>query len=568
MPTRVIDVGSDSTQPRLHLSRPEEKGHWVALSHCWGNVTPIKTTTLTVNTFVEGLPKELPKTFADAIFVTRALGQRYLWIDSLCIVQDSAEDWATEASRMDQVYSRALFTIVADAADNSTSGFLQPPSRQVKESKVIHYDLGANSAESEADCTGVVHVRARGELAYQLPYHGFHPDVNWTRPPEQVIRSKLSTRAWAFQERLLSPRTLHFGPNEMAWECRALCTCECSATNERTGLTTSLLKGSHALQPSHVGGELEKKGLGIIDNAWQRDIVEEYTRLHLTMDTDRLSALAGLATTTLALRPGDQYMAGLWRSTLASGLSWYTAIERASTRLPSGEASGMWSHMPTWSWAAVSGQIRHARVANVPVGSPLIKILDIEYKASAKYPMGSGPQTPASLTVWGYVVPIESLWFQHYSSSELPASHDGYDWKESTRPCYRVQWPPGVSLPNNCVAMMDVHKDIPPFDDQFRWNRLDEVEPEPDSLMLLTACTQGQVFGVILRRHTTSGDVPAYERSGFVNGSTIMKDLHRWSSVDYSHWPIDEPEWPDYDDEGQSISSLLGGIGESMIKIF
>lgn len=433
MPTRVIDVGLDNTEPRLHLSRPGEKSHWVALSHCWGNVTPIKTTTLTMEKFVKKLPNDPPKTFADAIFVTRALGQRYLWIDSLCIVQDSAEDWATEASRMDRVYSRALFTIVADAVDNRTSGFLQPPARQVRKSTVIHCDVGANSAEFGADCTGVVYVRERGELAYQLPYHGFHPEVKMERPPEEIVRSKLSTRACAFQERLLSPRTLRFGPNQMAWECRALCTCECSATNERTALTTSLLKGSHALQPSHIGGETEKDNLWIVDNAWQRDIVEEYTQLDLTVGTDRLSALAGLAARTLALRPGDQYIPGLWRNTLVSGLSWYTVAQCASIRLPGGEASEMWSHMPTWSWAELSGRIKHARVADDPVGSPLIKILLLQYKAMAKYPMASGPQAPASLLVCGYVVPIESLWFQHHSTREFECD-EACIKVESTRP--------------------------------------------------------------------------------------------------------------------------------------
>lgn len=258
----MIDVGLVNADVHLHISHAGERGQWVALSHCWGSVTPIKTTTSTLHEHVEGLPTEMPKTFADAIFVTRALGQRYLWIDSLCILQDSTDDWMAESSAMHQIYSQAILTIVADAATDSTSGFLQPPARQVKKTSIVHYDSGGAAAERDPACCGVVHVRQRGELAFQLPYHDFREDDNW-RFSEEPIHSKLSTRGWAFQERLLSPRTLHFGPSEMGWECRALCTCECSAENERTSLVTGLLKGTIALQPPHSRSYQPGKPFGI-----------------------------------------------------------------------------------------------------------------------------------------------------------------------------------------------------------------------------------------------------------------------------------------------------------------
>lgn len=282
------------------------------------------TTTSTISEFVKSLPSEMPRSFTDAIAVTRIMGHRYLWTDSLCTLQDSADDWIQESSDMDQVYSQALFTIVADAAANSSSGFLEPQARKVRKTSVVNCDL--SSFPIGAALHTAIHVRERGDLAFQLPYHDFHPGTGnpWLENPQLPVRSKLSTRAWAFHERLLSPRTLHFCPSEMAWECRALCNCECSATSERTSRTTSLLKGSIALQKPTASGESMQSVLRSLDNAWQRDIVEQYTRLGLTRDTDRLSALVRLAMKTLTLRLGDQYMAGMRRKTIREGLSWYT----------------------------------------------------------------------------------------------------------------------------------------------------------------------------------------------------------------------------------------------------
>lgn len=87
LPRRVIDVHGKS--PHLFIPPPESTGKWVALSHCWGEGNTYKTTRETLEALQHGLDWEsLPQTYRDAIMVTRALGYQYLWIDSLCIVQD------------------------------------------------------------------------------------------------------------------------------------------------------------------------------------------------------------------------------------------------------------------------------------------------------------------------------------------------------------------------------------------------------------------------------------------------------------------------------------------------
>lgn len=353
----------------------------------------------------------------------------------------------------------------------------------------------------------------------------------------------------------------------MGWECRALCTCECSATNERTSLVTGLLKGSVAIQPSPLLQELSAKQVfNHLDCAWRYDVVEQYTRLDLTVGTDRLHALAGVAAKAASLRPGDEYIAGMWRNTIVADLAWYTIPEHASVRLPGKKAAPGWPRPPSWSWASVSGKISHARLGAEGPGNPLFKVLSVHYQASAVSPMGLGPSKPAFLLAWGYVVPIQNIWYQkpgvRLITEDEPYWNDGAD----DYSCHRVSWPLGVNLPSDCIAMMDVHRALPPFDEKVVLDRLDDVEPESDLEMLLTALFGGQVYGLILRRCETSGAVPAYERVGFVNGTGVLKQFLQCNSTSCTYVPADPPIW--HHEEGMGISPTLGGIGKSMIKIW
>ncbi|KAM5383361.1 hypothetical protein ACJZ2D_002054 [Fusarium nematophilum] len=327
LPTRVISVGDDETAPRLVISEAGQQAHYAALSHCWGGSTPTKTTSSNLEAYTTSLPADLPKTFLDAIRVARALGVSYIWIDSLCIIQDCPEDWQHEASRMAQVYANAYVTIFADAAPDSTSGFLDPPARQAPAKFTLPYKTGLFRS-------GVIHVRRRGFLAEELPFH------SWTTDEDGSGRSRLSSRGWVFQERLLSPRTLHFSRNEMAWECRSVCECECSATSLRTLRTTSVMK--HFLYP-------QDPDVSLVETNWRSEIVPAYTQLDLTFPTDRLPAIEGLAKAASTLRSDDQYVSGLWRNSMKADLLWYISRGgRPSDRIVDGGA-------PTWSWASVTG---------------------------------------------------------------------------------------------------------------------------------------------------------------------------------------------------------------------
>lgn len=107
---------------RLYVTKGEKESY-ICLSHCWGDFQPIRTTTTNIEDHKKSIPWQfLPQTFQDAIDLTRFLSIRYLWIDSLCIIQDDRDDWAKESAAMASVYGNSYLTISATAAANCSKG--------------------------------------------------------------------------------------------------------------------------------------------------------------------------------------------------------------------------------------------------------------------------------------------------------------------------------------------------------------------------------------------------------------------------------------------------------------
>jgi hypothetical protein len=138
-PARLLDIGTKTSDPsRVVTMQPEQAVKYVALSYCWGTTQFIKLDSATMETLRHGVNRhDFPKTWQDAIDITFELGLRYVWIDALCILQDSPDDWASESSKMGQIYQKAFIVISADKAVESNAGFLDgmfdvpPPSRTV-----------------------------------------------------------------------------------------------------------------------------------------------------------------------------------------------------------------------------------------------------------------------------------------------------------------------------------------------------------------------------------------------------------------------------------------------------
>lgn len=364
MPTRVIDVGpaDGSSQPRLHPTGAEV-GQWATLSHCWGKTVTIKLTSDTFEERLRGIPMdEMPRNFRDAIVVTRLLGIRYLWIDSLCIIQDSSEDWLQESAKMGEIYKNCLITIAATNASESAAGFL-------------------SNRSAEVAC----HLRIDKELTSPVCVR---PKIEWYWSAEIV--GPLSRRGWTLQERLLPLRILHFGGQQMMWQCRTkslaegFCDTDHVLEEQIPGMIESSLRTTfHAklssLANNHVDGHGSKAEISqsssdsslatlshqklppsfkdpgndnnnnnnntYIYEQWYR-LIGMYSKLALTKPTDKLAAVAGIAQ-QVQLRTGDTYLAGLWKSNIRRGLQWWPNPHSILVRPSIPQA-------PSWSWAALN----------------------------------------------------------------------------------------------------------------------------------------------------------------------------------------------------------------------
>jgi hypothetical protein len=361
----VIDVGSDTHDPRIYTTS-SEIGTYVALSHCWGGAPAATTLREHLAERERCLPlDELPATFKDAIKLCRALNIKYLWIDSLCIVQDDKEEWAEEAGKMSSVYENSIFVIAADSASNCQAGCLPKrrwstafkwkmlPGTQPASPEAIFLDqdlpLLCPNRNKDGDTTVFTRLTQRneprkGEVAHKL----YNFDEGHTP-------SRLDQRGWCFQERLLGRRILHVGTSELAWECAETHDCECQFVP--TG-SSEHLRWKSELERFPRMDENESMNS---ENRWiWTNIVGEYTRRQLTYSTDRLPALAGIATTMQSNAAAD-YVCGLWKSDLLNWLCWSVARHSnnpnitdttpvVSKRQPHYQA-------PTWSWASVTGPV-------------------------------------------------------------------------------------------------------------------------------------------------------------------------------------------------------------------
>ncbi|KAI2463826.1 HET-domain-containing protein [Annulohypoxylon bovei var. microspora] len=347
LPTRVIDLGeSGSETAHLRLYEPQgKKAPYVTLSHCWGGSIPSITIEANKAARAKTLdPSGLPQNFKDAIQITRALGIRYLWIDALCIIQDSKADWFREAGRMSSVYAGAAVVLSALDAPASTAGFLAPD-------RVPLAVLG--------DAYAVQKVL---------------PELN-----DYLQTCPLVSRGWCMQERLLAPRLLHFGREQLFWECHSQFLCEDGRSY--TGESDGHVMAEFLRIRKHIGVSAAK-GARLDCGAWYQ-LLQEYTTRHFTVSTDKLPALAGAAALFKNTRPDLTYVAGLWKTDLARGLLWCAHYDHIPGRKvwgisPTDRISRLArppeKRAPSWSWAALDG---HLDFWTLRIGGFVVEVLDV-----------------------------------------------------------------------------------------------------------------------------------------------------------------------------------------------
>ncbi|CAN9358846.1 unnamed protein product [Alternaria alternata] len=339
LPKRVIEISADpSISPTLRTSN-DALGRYVVLSHCWGSKGPTKLTNALLAQFQEAIKLELlPKSFRDAIEITRRLHFRYLWIDALCIIQDNGEDWAQESGKMASYYGLSALMISATAAEDSSKGILN--ARNVLCSPMMGK-----------------------EQSYCLCEKGLQSDG-------EINGSVLATRGWAAQERILAPRILHYTTRQMWWECAQAFWCEASDKEVHRQIhgagyskpqcqrfVTEALSQENNLprHNDHNTQEISECGSEAVFwdkiRAWNR-CVREFSSRSLTVPIDKLHAIAGVAKMLNQSGELGTYWAGIWSVCLADALNWKSHYYRL--RSPPIYTA------PTWTWAGLEGEVRCA----------------------------------------------------------------------------------------------------------------------------------------------------------------------------------------------------------------
>ncbi|KAI1422497.1 heterokaryon incompatibility protein-domain-containing protein [Xylaria sp. FL1777] len=323
-----IDTSTNSGRPavKLCLVNPQEVINFIALSYCWGNTTPIKTTTMNIQQRLAGIDwDELPKLYQDTIVLSMALGIQYVWIDSLCILQGNHADWLTESPKMASIYGNAYVVFAAHGHELAL----------VKENRLCAVEKEDHTAGDETH--SVVFVRDK------IKHEGF---VDFAKSPRSWFG-----RAWCFQERLFASRILHFGGQceEVTFECNTTLHCECGAITRlnRAGAQDNWdHPKARLLRALESSQELEPQER--VDKLWQLflDCCEIFTSQYLTNSQDCLVALSSLAR-CLSPQLGC-YFFGLWEHNILIGLQWESHDARECHRHKSYVA-------PSFSWASRAG---------------------------------------------------------------------------------------------------------------------------------------------------------------------------------------------------------------------
>lgn len=351
LPTRVHDVGSEADPTvRLTLSSSLDMDtQYAALSHRWGADKSFVLKSANITVCQQEIPiSKISATIRDSIMVTRAIGLRYLWVDSMCIVQDDPSDWARESASMAKVYGLSTCTIAAANSGRGDGGF-----------------FATRNQYRVRPC----HVPSPFKTGSKYSFYIMSQYLNLIHDRE-VRGSPWYNRGWVFQERALSPRLLIFSGTQILWACE----------QQQAAETWPCGKSSENFIDRFESFEVEKarfyklldrlSGVSIDHRTWWIFLQDYMTSAQLTLRSDRLVAIQGIATLIQGLT-GTTYCGGFWMNNdLPRSLLWKAGWD---ARLRSKEFCA-----PSWSWAAVEGSVE--QYTNHYQGNKtLIRIVEHEY---------------------------------------------------------------------------------------------------------------------------------------------------------------------------------------------
>lgn len=389
---------------------------YLTLSHRWGDTAPTKLTWENMAQFSEQIPvSSLSAPFKDAIQITRCLGFRYLWIDSICINQDDSAEKASEIGRMENIYRYSQLNLSATSGE---TGLIFPRNPRSVLPILKRMNTTQTSAfKDEADATGEYLMISAG------PWETF------------VDLGPLNHRAWVVQERLLAPRVLHCCHNMVYWECACLRASEVDPLGEvdhdivtnSVDLRTNIKNDFVMASMNRYTVEGHTKSIMELLHPFHLIVRSYYFPMELTYPRDRLPAISGIARwcmSRLGLSP-ESYVAGLWQETLPWCLLWHFF------KPPEGGAVRDLEAAPSWSWASIISN-NHIILGNWDMvdGRPLFQ--DLQPIIISKNGDRFAQLEVATLRLQATVIPVEREW--RNGSTYMRLFRDKKWYKESLDP--------------------------------------------------------------------------------------------------------------------------------------
>lgn len=350
---------------------------FIALSHCWGKTQHEITTKANYALRKTAIPVEdLSRTFQDAVWIARRLGVGYLWIDSLCIIQDDPEDWDREAMNMYRLYGAAYLTLSASHGSDGDAGIF--PRDESGRTASLAMELKTPDGDATTVSIEVMSIRSLDKTSQ---VHKAYSTEEGSVGLNSYI-DVLQTRGWVLQERTLSTRIVHFNSQELVWECRAGTNCECGQISGSSFMTRLMGSLRHRKNPEYEydpddefreDEDVDEFSEGDYENIsdakqFWADFVKLFTDRALTKPQDRVPAFAGIAQTFhkfIAGPQGDDYFgelgvfcAGLWEEHLPGALLWSCSTNDILKFPQRGTVTSMRipdAHAPSWSWYSVNG---------------------------------------------------------------------------------------------------------------------------------------------------------------------------------------------------------------------
>jgi hypothetical protein len=376
LPKRVIDViGRSVDGAPFLLESGGQYGRYATLSYCWGTTDQEKLVSANVEAFKKALPiSTLSKTVTDAIMICKILRIQYLWIDALCILQDDNEDWISQSNQMRQVYSESFLTLAASSTADCSKGIFATQSRA---SQLVKVKLRDESVYAR--------VSPHSHLEHIGPF--FIKDMSESdilRRNNELLRRQyellpLCRRGWTLQERVMSNRVLYYTNEELWWECNECVQCECGGPEELPTTASYRWLRNPLLKELVVTQEMAYQ-------QW-RDLATLFSTGALMRPGDKFPAISGLAKQFEVMlwhrfKEKDIYIAGLWKSQLATDLLWNTLPTSKESNIRSPCRPAEW-RAPTWSWASVDGIIQFPP-ENGRQSRYFLTVIDVSVETSTK----------------------------------------------------------------------------------------------------------------------------------------------------------------------------------------